>query len=481
MSRSSSATDCASSQAAKRAGSSSSGKPRTSLHVAVAHAEAAPRLEQARLDAVRAAPVRREREAAGEAAGRAAAAEDDDVARADRVAAGVRVLGPAFHRHVPGCHDRVDRRGRSARTRGALAGVSQPGVEDQRVARPELLADLATPLSPVAVGQVPEVGVRVRLDAAEPLGKRAAELLDGGRPALEGCGVAPEDGLWLRDRDVRRTLLCGRPARSRPPTSVPSAPTRTSSALTRSRGRLGKRVELVGGRVPGAGGDVRPHLRGRRRACDHRGDPVDRGEPADRGLEQARPRAAAADSRASTVSRRSSVRLSLRPERRDPSGAGSPRRYLPVSSPLSSGKKGTYPIPCSRQSGRTPFVVAAMHEAVAVLDRDDGHAGRERLLELRRADVREPEPASLALVDELLHRAERLGERRLAVGAVVVVEVDDVGAEPCERELDRPPEVRGASRPGRGLPRPGRTSSRSRTGRAGPRRLSDELLACPEP
>ena len=56
-------------------------------------------------------------------------------------------------------------------------------------------------------------------------------------------------------------------------------------------------------------------------------------------------------------------------------------------------------------------------------------------------DVREAEPAHLALDHELVHRAERLVERRDAVGAVVVVEVDVVAAEAPERRVDRPPHV----------------------------------------
>ncbi len=85
-------------------------------------------------------------------------------------------------------------------------------------------------------------------------------------------------------------------------------------------------------------------------------------------------------------------------------------------------------------------VVVAPHQAVVVLHRHDlGDPGR--LPDLRRVDVREAEPPHLALVDELLHRGDRLRDRRHAVGAVVVVEVDGVGAEALERGVDRAPHV----------------------------------------
>ena len=68
--------------------------------------------------------------------------------------------------------------------------------------------------------------------------------------------------------------------------------------------------------------------------------PVDRGEPADRELEQRVPtcRVANASSSSTRASRSSLSRPSFSPLSRAPSGSGSPRRYLPVRRPLSSGK-----------------------------------------------------------------------------------------------------------------------------------------------
>src|SRR5262249_32217019 len=54
-----------------------------------------------------------------------------------------------------------------------------------------------------------------------------------------------------------------------------------------------------------------------------------------------------------------------------------------------------------------------------------------------RADV-----AHLARLDELLECAERLLDRRHAVGAVVLVQVDVLGTEALERAVDRAPHAR---------------------------------------
>ena len=48
---------------------------------------------------------------------------------------------------------------------------------------------------------------------------------------------------------------------------------------------------------------------------------------------------------------------------RDPRGASSPRRYLPVSQPPASGPKPGSDSPCSRQTGRHGLAVAAVEQA----------------------------------------------------------------------------------------------------------------------
>ena len=76
-----------------------------------------------------------------------------------------------------------------------------------------------------------------------------------------------------------------------------------------------------------------------------------------------------------------------------------------------------------------------------VLDRDHRDTRRGCFAQQARVDVGEAEPAHLPLLDQLLHRAQRLGHGRHAVGTVVVVEVDRGHSEPLERRVDRPANV----------------------------------------
>ena len=86
---------------------------------------------------------------------------------------------------------------------------------------------------------------------------------------------------------------------------------------------------------------------------------------------------------------------------------------------------------------------AGVAERELVLDGDDlGDA--ERLLELLGVAVGEPDPAHLALVLELLEGADGLGVGHVGVGAVVLVEVDAVGAERLQRRLAGGADVLGA-------------------------------------
>ena len=62
-----------------------------------------------------------------------------------------------------------------------------------------------------------------------------------------------------------------------------------------------------------------------------------------------------------------------------------------------------------------------------------------------RGRFRKPEVTHLARGDELRHRADRLLDRRQRVDAVLVVEVDVVGAETLERPLDRRADGLGAA------------------------------------
>ena len=92
-----------------------------------------------------------------------------------------------------------------------------------------------------------------------------------------------------------------------------------------------------------------------------------------------------------------------------------------------------------------------------------------RLLERGRLVVRRADGADLALVDELLQRAERLLERRLLVLLVVLVEVDVVGLQAPERRVERAAdEAARAVLLVVGIEHRRPTSWRARPGRAGP-------------
>ena len=93
----------------------------------------------------------------------------------------------------------------------------------------------------------------------------------------------------------------------------------------------------------------------------------------------------------------------------------------------------------------------ALEQAVLVLERrrpGPGPAPRSsRPRRAARRQVRDSRAAAtLPSRDELVERLERLLDRRHAVRAVVVVEVDAVGAQAPERVLDRPADVVAASR-----------------------------------
>jgi hypothetical protein len=85
-------------------------------------------------------------------------------------------------------------------------------------------------------------------------------------------------------------------------------------------------------------------------------------------------------------------------------------------------------------------LAAAVDEVEAVLDGDDVD-DRAGLGELLGPDVRDADVADLALVPQLLQRADRLRVGDLRVGAVVLVEVDAVDLQPAQRALAGGPQV----------------------------------------
>ena len=99
-------------------------------------------------------------------------------------------------------------------------------------------------------------------------------------------------------------------------------------------------------------------------------------------------------------------------------------------------------MPSSRHVGRTSVFDVARPQRVLGLhgrDRMDGMGAPDRLG--RR--LAEPEMADLALLDELRHRSDRLLDGHVRVDAVLVVQVDVIGAEPLQRALDRAADMLG--------------------------------------
>ena len=155
---------------------------------------------------------------------------------------------------------------------------------------------------------------------------------------------------------------------------------------------MDQRVELVLGRVP-----RRRRLRSRApaRGSSRRRSPMrcpgSRRARRSRRSSSVRPRAARRTPRAprpveplvgeAVVATRRAAR---------PPGAARPRRYLPVSSPLSSGKYGHVADPELATEGQHVRVVLAVHEAVVVLDRDDGNAGGRGLPEQPASTLERP-------------------------------------------------------------------------------------------
>ena len=80
----------------------------------------------------------------------------------------------------------------------------------------------------------------------------------------------------------------------------------------------------------------------------------------------------------------------IEPAARASAGGGSPRRYLPVSTPWASGDQTTWPIPCSRAEREHLALGHAVERGVLRLAAHEArHAGQlERLLDRARPATR---------------------------------------------------------------------------------------------
>ena len=111
------------------------------------------------------------------------------------------------------------------------------------------------------------------------------------------------------------------------------------------------------------------------------------------------------------------------------------------------------PIPSRSQAGSNSSSASRASQEYSLCSETNGVSSplggdRVRLLDHCGREVGGADRADLAFLDELVQRAERLLDRRHAVGAVVLVEVDPVGLEPPQRCFDRLADV-GARTAGR--------------------------------
>ena len=128
--------------------------------------------------------------------------------------------------------------------------------------------------------------------------------------------------------------------------------------------------------------------------------------------------------------------------RKSPSARSSGEAIAPDRKPRPSGRVGDE-ADAELAHGRQHRVLGvARPQRVLRLQRRDRVHGVRAADRLRRG-LREPEVADLALLDQLLHRADRLLDRDGLVDAVLVVEVDVVDAEPRQRRVARAADVVG--------------------------------------
>ena len=164
----------------------------------------------------------------------------------------------------------------------------------------------------------------------------------------------------------------------------------------------------------------------RGRARDHRGDGRLGGEAADRDVEQPRARGRARTPRAPRsgprpTSATSSFRAKPSPARRARAGRRLVAAVLAGQQAAREREVREQAEPEPLAGGDQVVLGLALEPRVLVLRRHEPREAaprgdRVRLLDLRGREVRRADVAHLARADELVHRAERLVERRHAVG-----------------------------------------------------------------
>ncbi len=109
-----------------------------------------------------------------------------------------------------------------------------------------------------------------------------------------------------------------------------------------------------------------------------------------------------------------------------------------MSHPPASGLNGVKPSPSSAHSGSTSRSASRSSSEYEFCTHCVARAGRrgERLAELRAVDVARADRADLALLHELVERAERLRDRHVGVPVVRQVHLHAVDTEALQAALE---------------------------------------------
>ena len=128
---------------------------------------------------------------------------------------------------------------------------------------------------------------------------------------------------------------------------------------------------------------------------------------------------------------------------RDPAGAGSPRRYLPVSQPPASGLNGVKPRPCSAQSGSTSRSASRSSSEYEFCTQSK-RPSRQRFAQTAApSTLLSAVGRDLALRTQLVERRSGLGDRHVGIPVVGEEQVDALDAEPLQARLELPLHARG--------------------------------------
>ena len=124
--------------------------------------------------------------------------------------------------------------------------------------------------------------------------------------------------------------------------------------------------------------------------------------------------------------------------RASPAGRAAPGTYLPDSTPCASGDQTICEIPFAAQRGMTASSgLRQSSEYCGWLDTKRSAAGdRERAFDLLRRPFAEADVARLALAHHVAQRLHGLLDRRAAVVAMALIEIDMVDAQALQRAVD---------------------------------------------